>query len=57
MEIIFVYLQPKTQQQMNIDLDTACNWLLENAIFSQSEVTDRFDEEDLVKRFREAMEQ
>ena len=38
-------------------LDKACEWLLENAIFSQSEVTDRFDEEDLVSRFREAMEQ
>lgn len=41
---------------MKIDLDTACKWLLDNAIYSQNSVTDEFDEEDLAKRFREAME-
>lgn len=38
-------------------IDKACDWLLEQAIFSQNPVTDIFYEDDLVKRFREAMEQ
>lgn len=49
------YIKGATEQQ-TIDIDKACEWLKEFANFSVNDNTGSLDEQDLVERFRKAMQ-